>query len=81
MELVLKIVWIYSLLAVGVYGFYKLAFTSLKSGVAKSRWGDFDRLTDPFSFWVVVVFGVMAGLLGCGLAIFLLLHPLPPLKL
>jgi len=64
----------------GIFGFYALAVKSLRDDKARSRWGEFNRQSDPLFFWFLVVLGVMVGLLGCWLPIFIYLHPINPLK-
>jgi hypothetical protein len=66
----------FSFCVAGVFVFYALGVKSLRDGKAKSRWGEFGRQTEPFSFWFLVVFGTLGGLLACCMAIFVLLHPI-----
>jgi hypothetical protein len=78
MQWFLKGLFAYSLFVVGALLFYSFTVKSLRDGRAKTRYGgDFNRGTDSFGFWLVVVFGVVGGLFGCGMAIFILVHPLP----
>jgi hypothetical protein len=66
----------FSFCVAGVCVFYALGVKSLQDGKAKSRWGEFGRQTEPVSFWFLVVFGTLCGLLACYMAVFVLLHPI-----
>ena len=60
----------------GLFVFYVLGVKSLRDGIARSRWGEFGRQTEPLSFWFLVVAGLLCGLLACYMAVFVLLHPI-----
>ena len=81
MQWFLKALFAFSFFMVGGLLFYSFTIKSLRDGIAKTsvRYGghSFRRSTEPFGFWLCVVFGVVGGLFGCGMAIFILIHPLP----
>jgi uncharacterized membrane protein YfcA len=77
MQLFLKALFAFSFFTAGALMFYVFTVKSLKDGKARTRYGEANRQTEPFSFWFTVVAGVVLGLFACGGAIFVLIHPLP----
>jgi hypothetical protein len=77
MQTFLKALFAYSFFMAGALVFYWFTVRSLKAGKARTRWGEAGRQTEAFSFWLMVVVGIVVGLFACGMAIFILVHPLP----
>jgi heme/copper-type cytochrome/quinol oxidase subunit 2 len=76
MQFALNAFMSFSFIVVGIFLFYTFTVKSLKTGKAKSRYGESSRQTEPISFWLTVVAGILIGSLACGMAVFILLHPI-----
>jgi hypothetical protein len=61
--------------AAGIFIIYAGAVTALRDGEAGSRYSSYNRRTQPFGFWFYVTFAILLGVLGCGAAVYILLHP------
>jgi hypothetical protein len=77
MQIFLKALFAYSFFVAGALLFYWFTVKALKDGKARTRWGEASRQTEAFSFWLMVVVGIVVGLFACGMAVFILVHPLP----
>jgi hypothetical protein len=76
MQFALNAFMSFSFVVIGIFGFYWFTVKSLRDGVARTRYGESSRQTDPVSFWLNVVTGVLLGCGACFMALFILLHPI-----
>jgi len=75
MQIALNALFIFSFCVTGMLLFYWFTIKSLKEGKVTTRSGETYRQTSPVSFWLSVTAGVLLGLLGLGVAILILFHP------
>jgi hypothetical protein len=76
MQFALNAFMAFSFIVVGIFLFYWFTVKSLRDGMARTRYGESNRQTEPVNFWLNVVAGVLLGCGACFMAVFIFLHPI-----